>query len=160
MTRSPDHSRTVGLPGYDTLRVAKNATISWTTAPNVTSHQVRFGETNPPPLVASQTATTWDPGLLAYGHTYYWRIDEISALGTANGPLWSFTVLPLPGDFDLDGDVDQTDFAHLQNCFSGLGFSYAPGCNDADFDDDGSVNSADFQIFASCMAGQNRPPGC
>lgn len=147
-------------PAVGEIHVAKDAMLSWAAAPNVTSHRVYFGETSPPPLVAEQPGTTFNPGLLAYSHTYYWRIDEISAFGTATGPVWTFTVRPLPGDFDLDGDVDQTDFARLQACFSGSGFSYAPGCGDADLNDDSSVSQADVQIFISCMAGEHRPPGC
>ncbi len=45
-----------------------------------------------------QADTTFDPpGSLAYGQTYYWRIDEVnkSADGTINkGSVWSFTAEP------------------------------------------------------------------
>jgi hypothetical protein len=147
-------------PPHDGINIAKDAHLSWTPAPNVTSHRVHFGQTSPPPLVAAQPAATYDPGLLAYGQTYYWRVDEVSALGTAIGPVWTFNTRPLPGDFDLDGDVDQTDFAHLQMCFSGSGQTYSPGCSDADLDFNGSVDASDFQTFAACMAGENQSPGC
>ncbi len=47
-----------------------------------------------PELVANQTETSYDPGPLEYGTTYYWRIDEVNAIGTTTGTVWSFTVAP------------------------------------------------------------------
>src|SRR5207244_6057086 len=35
-------------------------------------------------------------------------------------------------DFDKDSDVDMSDFAHLQKCFSGDTFPYAAGCADGE----------------------------
>ncbi len=147
-------------PTHGAVNVARDADLSWTAAPSVTSHRVHFGQASLPPLVAEQSAATWDPGPLAWGQTYYWRIDEVSALGTATGQTWTFTIRPLPGDFDLDGDVDQADFGHLQTCFSGPVQSYAPGCDDADLDFDGDVDLSDFQQFAACLSGDHQPPGC
>ncbi len=48
----------------------------------------------------NQTATTFDPGTMDYDTPYYWRIDEVNALGTATGTVWSFTTeifVPPPG---------------------------------------------------------------
>lgn len=42
-------------------------------------------------------APRYVPGPLAYGQTYYWRVDEISDdpnIDTATGPVWSFTIQP------------------------------------------------------------------
>ena len=39
-------------------------------------------------------ANTFDPGILEFGQTYYWRIDEVNAppkIGTYKGNIWSFT---------------------------------------------------------------------
>jgi hypothetical protein len=62
------------------------------------------------------------------------------------------------GDLDGDGDVDQSDFGHLQACIATPGVSPAdavclPGRLDADED----VDSADVQIFMQCMSGANNP---
>jgi hypothetical protein len=51
---------------------------------------------------------TWDPGTMADGVTYYWRVDvlEPNALGDPivhAGPVWSFTVAP-PNPVFIDGD--------------------------------------------------------
>ena len=46
---------------------------------------------------AAQDAVSYDPGVLDYGQTYYWRVDEINAppdSGVIAGDVWSFTVEP------------------------------------------------------------------
>ena len=63
-------------------------------------------------------------------------------------------------DFDLDGDVDQTDFAHIQNCFSGDGFACGPDCSDGDLDGDGDLDSSDFNAFLPSLSGADQVPGC
>jgi len=50
-------------------------------------------------LSQGQTATTYDPdGLLDFGRTYFWRIDEVNAPPTEStlfkGATWEFTVEP------------------------------------------------------------------
>jgi len=43
----------------------------------------------------NHTGVTFDPGLLEYGQTYYWRVDEVNATPddtTFRGDVWSFTV--------------------------------------------------------------------
>lgn len=48
--------------------------------------------------VAGHEATTFDPGLLEFGRTYYWRVDEVNAPPTNEvkftGMLWSFETEP------------------------------------------------------------------
>ncbi len=70
---------------------------------------------------------------------------------------------PLPGDFDLDGDVDQVDFAHLQRCFTGEDVLLAdPGCQDALLDADGDIDGDDWTVFQGCISGSMIPadPAC
>ena len=43
-------------------------------------------------------ANTFDPGILEFGTTYYWRVDEVNnpaSPGTTKGRIWSFTVEPV-----------------------------------------------------------------
>lgn len=65
---------------------------------------------------------------------------------------------PIPGDFDLDGDVDMNDYAFLQNCLTGnLMGPPAPGCEPADLDNDLDVDDADVARFINCMSGSHVP---
>ena len=62
-------------------------------------------------------------------------------------------------DFDLDGDVDQQDFGHLQACLSGPEVVQTdPACRDALLDEDEDVDQADFGVFQGCISGANVPP--
>jgi hypothetical protein len=57
------------------------------------NYDVYFGTSTSPPLVASYHPTnSYNPGLLAYSTTYYWKITARNSGGyTSTGPLWSFT---------------------------------------------------------------------
>lgn len=56
------------------------------------------------------------------------------------------------GDFNLDGSVDQSDFAWFQACLTGPGQAYAdPACPTADLDDDGDVDQMDFGALQRCI---------
>ena len=75
----------------------------------------------------------------------------------------TINVVPRVGDFDNDGDVDQTDFGRLQACLSGSAVPQSdPNCSEALLDDDADVDQNDFQIFIGCMTGANVPvdPAC
>jgi hypothetical protein len=66
-------------------------------------------------------------------------------------------------DFDGDGDVDQTDFGTLQQCFSGTGVPQtAPECLETHLDGDADVDQEDYQIFEGCMSGTDvsADPSC
>lgn len=97
----------------------------------------------------------------------YQGIVTITAPGASNTPqqvIVNLTVQDppyLPCDFDQDGDVDQSDFGHFQNCCTGFAYT-DPACAGADLNHDQLINSGDFQIFAGCMSGPDHPddPGC
>jgi len=65
-------------------------------------------------------------------------------------------------DFDRDGDVDLSDFAHFQLCLSGPGVpQYAEECHDARLDDgDNDVDGNDFMLFQPCLTGAGLAPLC
>jgi len=42
-------------------------------------------------FAGNQTATSYNPGALEEGRTYYWRVDEVNGLNTYKGTVWSFT---------------------------------------------------------------------
>lgn len=71
--------------------------------------------------------------------------------------------LPIPGDFDRDGDVDQADFGFLQQCFSGSGvWPTRLECLNARLDNDSDVDAGDFNVLKGCLSGPGEPahPNC
>ncbi|MEA3225321.1 MAG: LamG domain-containing protein, partial [Planctomycetota bacterium] len=73
-------------------------TLSWKVGMNGKLHSVYFGD-NPDEVGNAAGAlplinTTYDPGALESGKTYYWRVDEFDGATTHTGDLWSFTTIP------------------------------------------------------------------
>jgi len=60
------------------------------------AYTVAFGTSDPPPVVAQVITTTYEPGPLDYGITYYWIITASDGLKTSAGPTWSFSTAPSP----------------------------------------------------------------
>lgn len=91
----------------------------------------------------------------------------ITVLNPSNSSVWAtvavtLVVKPQPGDLDIDGDVDQSDFGLLQACFSGAGVLVGPDCAAASLDADGDVDRDDATVFLNCMTGPGVPgdPDC
>ena len=70
--------------------------------------------------------------------------------------------MPVPGDFDNDGDVDGDDYTVFDGCASGPAVAYSGQCADADFDTDSDVDQSDFGVFQRCYSGADQPgnPAC
>jgi hypothetical protein len=94
-------------PADKATAVLRDAELAWTAGEAAQTHNVYLGTSladvnNAGPgsdlLVSEgQTATTYTPAALAYGQTYYWRVDEVNAppsSGVTKGEVWSFTVEP------------------------------------------------------------------
>ncbi len=95
---APPGKATSPSPTNGATGVSISTTLSWTAGSGATSHKVYFGTTNPPAYKTEQSGTTYNPGTLANGTTYYWRIDEVNAGGTTTGDVWSFTtIVAAPG---------------------------------------------------------------
>lgn len=57
-------------------------------------------------------------------------------------------------DFDIDHDVDQSDWGRFQACLSGPGVPQPDlACDGADLDDDDDVDKDDFALFRGCLSG-------
>jgi hypothetical protein len=112
-----DVSGSIGLgkaadpkPESEATDVHQDAVLSWTAGEFAASHDVYFGASaadvnnasraNPMGILVSQdqATTEFDPeGLLEFGQTYYWRIDEVNAAPDNTiykGKVWSFTAEP------------------------------------------------------------------
>ncbi|MHC4396768.1 MAG: DNRLRE domain-containing protein [Planctomycetota bacterium] len=107
----PPGQATNPSPADSATNVTIDADLSWTAGSGSTSSDVYFGTTSPGSFQGNQTTTTFDPGTMANDTTYYWRIDEINAVGTTTGTVWSFTTVagggPVTEEF---GDATNTDY--------------------------------------------------
>ncbi len=83
----PAHSPS---PAHEATGVSISADLTWSPGAFAVSHQVCFGTANPPALVGTQGGSTYEPGPLDPLTTYYWRIDQVNAVGTTPGSVWSF----------------------------------------------------------------------
>jgi len=97
-------------PEDEATDVPADSVLSWTPGERAATHDVYLGTSRDDVNDASrsnargalvgegQADATFDPeGLLAYGATYYWRIDEVNAAPdytVFEGGVWSFTVEP------------------------------------------------------------------
>ncbi len=102
-----------------------NAILIWAPGDDTASHQVYFGTNKEAMRKASTTspeyrgtralgAESYDPGLLAWDSTYYWRIDEVNNTNPESpwkGPVWSFTTggSLVVDDIESYNDLPETD---------------------------------------------------
>jgi hypothetical protein len=109
-------------PANGTTDVQMNAILHWTPADHAASHQVYFGtdkeatrraDTASPEYKGSEalSSESYDPGLLDWQTTYYWRVDEVNKLNPNSpwkGPLWSFTTANfiVVDDFEVYDELD------------------------------------------------------
>ena len=88
---------TAPSPADEATDVKLDADLSWTPGGGLsTSYDVYFGADpalGADELRTTQAATTYDPGRLAPGRVYYWRVDAKNDTGTTAGPVWSFTTV-------------------------------------------------------------------
>jgi hypothetical protein len=97
---------------------------------------------------------------LTRGVTYYYSVFAHDWFGNTAPAVHASAVPFGPADFDLDFDVDQSDFAAFQRCLSGNGRPLQPGCESCDFDADGDVDASDLGHFLDCLNGADQLPGC
>ncbi len=99
------------VPEKDANDVPREVVLGWTPGEYAATHDVYLGtvfedvndasRTDPRGVLISQDQAdaTCDPeGLLAFGQTYYWRVDEVNAAPDYTifkGEVWSFTTEPL-----------------------------------------------------------------
>jgi len=122
-------------PANAAADVSQQATIlTWSPGEAAVSHDVYFG-TDPNAVAGADTsspefkgnvdlgAESYDPGELAWGVTYYWRVDEIEEDGTVRtGSLWSFTAADflVVDDFESYDDDEAGGTAIFQTWIDGM----------------------------------------
>jgi hypothetical protein len=98
------------VPEHEAVDIPRDVVLSWTPGEYAQTHDVYFGTVADDVANASradamgvlvsqnQAAGTYDPdGLLEFGQTYYWRVDEVNAPPDSTiykGEIWSFTAEP------------------------------------------------------------------
>jgi YVTN family beta-propeller protein len=112
-------------PSDGATDVALDATLSWTggdpDSGDTVTYDVYFDTTDASTSVSGyQAGTTYDPGSMAYGTTYYWKIISKDGKGGGKeGQVWSFTTctdcdgdgMDDPWEIANFGDTDQNGFA-------------------------------------------------
>lgn len=81
-------------PANGATGVSASTNLSWSAGTSATSNDVYFGTDSTPDageLQGNQTGTSFAPGALAAGTTYFWRVDSVNGAGTTTGDVWSFT---------------------------------------------------------------------
>jgi len=80
--------------------VHPEVTLSWMPGADAASHKVYLGtdesavdnaDEGSGEFQGAVDVNNFDAGLLDFGQTYYWRIDEVGA-GTVKGTVWNFTI--------------------------------------------------------------------
>jgi len=111
-------------PGNRSVEVSQDAEFSWMAGDSADTHDVYLGtvfddvndagrDNDPNSVLVSrnQTETTYKPpGLLEFGQTYYWRVNEFNDLNPNSpwkGNVWSFEVVNY---FIVDDFEDYNDF--------------------------------------------------
>jgi len=94
-------------PADGAVDVSRDTILGWTPVATAVQRDVYFGtffqdvnnadSSDPMNVLVSQgqNATTYDPGRLEFGRTYYWRIDEVNGAPdntVFKGDVWGFTV--------------------------------------------------------------------
>jgi len=79
------------FPGHGAVNVLTILTMTWS-ASGATFFDVALGTTNPPPLVVQNLGSAaYSPPTLSPGTLYYWKVTARNAVGSSEGPVWSFT---------------------------------------------------------------------
>ena len=130
------------IPEDTTTDIPRDVVLGWEAGSYAASHDVYFGtsfddvntasRSNPLDVLVSegQTDATYDPeGLLEFGQTYYWRVDEVNAAPDNTifkGDTWSFTVEPFAyavEDIMATSNVASAAGAGPENTINGSGLN-------------------------------------
>ena len=126
-------------PGNGAVDVKQTQIITWSPSVFAASHEVYFGsdedavknaDTGSPEYKVTQAlgSETYDPGMLEWDSTYYWRIDEVNNTNPDSpwtGNVWSFTT----ANFLIVDDFEDYDIGNNEIWWvwiDGLGYASHP----------------------------------
>jgi hypothetical protein len=102
----PSKKAYVPQPATGAKFIDPDVTLSWTAGFGSIIHYVYFGDNFDEVSNAAggdpQFLTTYTPGTLEAGKTYYWRVDESDGATTHPGDVWSFTTATTGGGLRAD----------------------------------------------------------
>jgi hypothetical protein len=129
-------------PEVGAVDVPRDTDMSWAAGKFAATHDVYLGTSaedvgaasraNDMGVLASQgqSAIVYDPGILEFGQTYYWRVDEVNANPSTifTGKLWEFTVEPFA--YPIEGIVATANTvseagAEIESAINGSGLNAA-----------------------------------
>jgi len=133
-------------PPNGAVNVKHTQILTWSPGVSAASHEVYFGtekevvhnaNTSSPEYKGTSPRgdESYDPGLLNWQTTYYWRIDEVNNINPDSpwiGPVWSFTTANFLVVDDFE-DYDELDNQIWYSWHDGLGYGkpgserYYPG---------------------------------
>ncbi len=130
------------VPASEAVDIPRDIVLSWTPGTTAATHDVYFGTsfedvnaaTRDDPLGVlvsqGQTASTYDPeGLLEFGTTYYWRIDEVNGapdFTIFRGEVWNFAAEPFAypvANIIATSNAASDDRSGPQNTVNGSGLN-------------------------------------
>jgi hypothetical protein len=134
---SPPIKANTPSPASGASGVPMDLVLTWEAGDYATSHEVYFGAD--PEAVGNATLASpeykgtkvlgdesYDPGTLAFGATYYWRVDEVNDVHPDSpwvGNVWSFTTVDFltVDDFESYTDDETANEAIWQHWIDGYG---------------------------------------
>jgi hypothetical protein len=83
-------------PSNGQTGVSTSPTLSWTASSGTTGYDVYLGTSSPPPpSITNLSSTSYTPGPLNYGVTYYWNVVARNSSGGTASSIYSFTTVNL-----------------------------------------------------------------
>jgi hypothetical protein len=123
-------------PASGATDVAPDVVLNWRAGREAASHQVylsanRKAVENGTALVATVSQSSYTPGPLALGKTYYWKIAEVNQAASPTlweGDLWSFSTVQYLVVDDFESYTDDVGNRVFQTWKDGFGYTEpAPG---------------------------------
>jgi hypothetical protein len=97
---NPPNIPSLPSPPDGAINVSLNVMLTWQGGDpdegNTVTYDIYFGTGNPPAnrVSGNQTGTSYQPSVLAYNTSYYWKIVSKDNHGAeTTGPVWTFTTL-------------------------------------------------------------------
>lgn len=149
-------------PQNNAKDVKQMTLMSWNPGDKAASSQLYFGTDKDAVTNADATspeykgsmelgAETYDPGLLEFGTTYYWRVDGVNDLDTDSpytGLVWSFTT----ADYLLIDDFEDYDIGNKEIWwFWKDGLGYGAHGNEPAYGGNGTGSAVGIETTASYM---------